>query len=71
MCGIFYLVTQQSKVINEDLINQNINKLQRRGPDNSQIIRNVYRHRIENIVHYIGFHRFQDTIAGCKNGHCS
>ena len=57
MCGIFSLLVPERRCPSKDIVTENFNKLQHRGPDNSELVIKRKSHRIESFVHHFGFHR--------------
>ena len=57
MCGIFALIAENISNVQQKYIEDSFSKIQGRGPDDSKLLRYDKKHKIGNIVQYIGFHR--------------
>ena len=57
MCGIFYLRVENIKQSQHQYVEDSFNKIQGRGPDDSQLLKIHNKHKTGNITQYIGFHR--------------
>ena len=57
MCGIFALIAENISNIQQKYIEDSFSKIQGRGPDDSKLLRYDKKHKIGNIVQYVGFHR--------------